>query len=431
MSREPLYDLVIAGAGPAGCMAAFAASEAGCRVLVLEAGDMVARKVCSTGNGRCNLANRHLDASCYRIDGHTADAELPELFSPYSPKWLLQYLEDLGLYTHERGDYVYPRSDQASAVAAFFDRELKRRGIRTVLQAGVTGFAKRDDPAAGPVFMVRTSGGREFIGRRLIVATGGMAAPQTGGSDSGLRMIRAAGLTVHTPYPALVPLLCDDRRLKSVAGVRCTAKVRLFEKGKEEAAAEDTGELQLLGDRLSGIPVFQISAQAGAMLRDGAVPEIRVDFLPDLTEETMARELSRRMELPDDLTLQEVFLGLVHEKILRMLLMEAGLQAEMKKKRMTDGQARAVLQSMKDTRFFISGTDGYEKAQLMAGGAAMEELDRDLMSRKLPGLYIAGELCDVNGICGGYNLQWAMISGYRAGRAAAAAAIAATGQMVQ
>lgn len=420
MSTRQIYDLIVAGAGPAGCMAAYAASEAGCRVLVLEAGSMAARKVCSTGNGRCNLSNRRLDASCYMYDGGCADETLMRFFQPYSPEWLLGYLRELGLYTHARGDYIYPRNEQAASVAAFFERELKRRRIRTELNAAVTGITREEDPAAGMVFRVGTSGGDSYAGRRLALCTGGMAAPQTGGSDSGLRLLRQAGLAVNEPYPALVPLLCSDSRLKTVAGVRCAAEISLYEKGQERVIAADNGELQLLEDRLSGIPVFQISAAAGAMLRDGLVPEVRVDLLPDIEPETVRRELEKRMALPDDLTLQEVFAGLVHEKLLRMLLAGAGLQAEMKKKRLTADAAAAVMRSMKDVRFVISGSAGYEKAQLMAGGAAMRELDRDLMSSRIPGLYVAGELCDVNGICGGYNLQWAMISGYRAGRAAAA-----------
>ncbi len=417
------FDIVIIGAGPAGCMSALAAYGTPVRgrrpdICLIEASGMIGRKIYSTGNGRCNLANRRLTPQSYMVDGTAPDNRFMALFSERNADWLLETLRSRGFHTHDRDGLVYPVSDQASALAAFFERELARTGIRVMTGVRVTGFALSQVPERTGRFTVRTGAG-EYGAKRLVICCGGMAAPGLGGTDDGIKMMAGAGHGIHDPYPALVPLLCDDPRLKTVKGVRCSACIVLYDGINGLPVCSDTGELQLLQDSLSGIPVFQLSAAAGLLLKNGRKPYIIVDFLPGRDNGFLNDEFELRRRMPDDLTLGAVLLGLVNDKVLRMILADEGLQPEMKKRRITDDTLMNILNRMKAVRFEIFGSAGFEKAQLMAGGVPMKELNEDMSSRIVPGLYAAGELCDVNGLCGGYNLQWAMISGAVAGESAA------------
>ena len=418
------FDIVVIGAGPSGCMAALSASKILTRerrqgICLIEASDLIGRKIYSTGNGRCNLANLKLSEQSYMVDGSAPDEGFMKFFSLRDAGWLTGWLRSRGFHTHDRDGLVYPVSDQASALAAFFERELAQAGVRVMTGLRVTGISIPDGINNGGQFVVSTEAGK-FSAAKLIMCCGGMAAPGLGGTDDGIKMMERAGHEIHEPYPALVPLLCHDPRLKTVKGVRCTAGAVLYDGISGEPVCGDTGEIQLLQDALSGIPVFQLSAAAGLLLKQGRRPYIVIDFLPGRDSRFLEEEFELRRRMPDDLTLGAVLLGLVNDKVLRMILADEGLQPEMKKRRISDDILMDILKRMKAVKFSIAGSAGYDRAQLMAGGVSMKELNEDMSSRIVPGLYAAGELCDVNGLCGGYNLQWAMISGAVAGESAAA-----------
>ena len=274
------------------------------------------------------------------------------------------------------------------------------------------------------------TGQRIYKADKVILCTGGMAAPSTGSTGDGYAMARAFGHSVQRPVPALTSLLGDEPCLSLMAGVRCDAGITLLADGR--ALRTERGELQLTAQGFSGIPVFQLSRLASWYLQEGngksrlsnAVVSLVVDFLPEFSEEDWNRICRERMSRRENMTLEQFYLGLVHRKVLDGLLSRHGLCAENKTgKLQQNGRVSLLEEVFRDMRHFqvpLTGTGGWEKAQVSAGGIPLDEIGEKFESRKQPGLYLAGEILDADGICGGYNLQWAFSSGWQAGQAAAA-----------
>ena len=259
---------------------------------------------------------------------------------------------------------------------------------------------------------------RICLADRVILCTGGLAGPVFGCSGDGYALAESLGHSRIPTVPALTPLLCPEKALKLAAGVRCPAAITLVCDG--EAAGSEQGELQIVETAVSGIPVFQLSRLAGYALRDGREVRIRADFLPGMPEEEWQKQADLRLRDGRNQTLEQLFMGLVHPKLLRFILNRMGMVSEQKRAGVETEQIRQVLELMRGLDFEITGLTGYEKAQVTAGGIPLTETDPDTMeSLVCPGLYLAGELLDADGICGGYNLQWAMTGGLLAGRAAA------------
>jgi predicted Rossmann fold flavoprotein len=225
------------------------------------------------------------------------------------------------------------------------------------------------------------------------------------------------GHTVRKPLPALVPLLSDDRNLKASAGVRCDAEVTLI--CDRNAVSSERGELQMTEKGISGIPVFQLSGEAARALDRGAEVEACIDFLPGFGKQAWEEETERRLSEDKNCMLSVFFLGPVNRKILDLVFRRRGLQAEMKASRLTREGLRGIMEDLRAFRIQITGTGTFRQAQVTSGGVPLDEMDEDLQSLLCPGLFMAGELLDVDGICGGYNLQWAMTSGWIAGKGAA------------
>ena len=404
-----IYDVAVIGGGAAGSMAACAASEGGARTLILEANDRIGRKICATGNGRCNLTNLHVDENCYHTGG---GEDLSAFFARFSVEDNIRFWESRGVYLHDRNGYVYPRTDQASTIADAFDKILRAAGTEIISGSRVTDVKPEED-SEGRVFRI----GRRYFARKVILAGGGAAGPQYG-CDGGLYGIaRSLGHTVKKPLPALVPLLSDDTDLKAAAGVRCDAGIRLV--CGESTFRAERGELQITGKGISGIPVFQISSEASRALDEGRRVFAEIDFLPDFTEEMWEKEKSRRLSEDRNCMLGIFFLGLVNRKVLDLLLRKQGIQAEKKASKVDEDTLISIMRDMRSFKVRVTGTGGFEQAQVTTGGIPLSQTDKDLMSVFCRGLYMSGELLDVDGICGGYNLQWAFTSGWIAGKSAA------------
>ena len=408
-------ETAVVGAGASGCMAAVSAALAGCGVMLIDANDKIARKIYATGNGRCNLTNLHMAENCYHAGG---GEDLSAFFARFSVEDHMRFWEERGVLLHDRQGYVYPLTDQASTIAEAYEKILRQLGVRILLGERVTSV-KTQGNGPGGRFEVRTDKGSVIRAGKVILAGGGMAGPQYGCSGDLYRIAGELGHTVVKPLPALVPLLSGDKTLKASAGARCDARIRLC-LDQREAAAE-RGELQMTEKGISGIPVFQLSAQAARALDRGVKVEAVIDFLPDMDEETWKREKDRRLGENRNCMLGTFFLGLVNRKILDMILRRRGLQAENKASKLPDEVLSGILEDMRAVPVGITGTAGFRQAQVTSGGIPLAETDGNLQSLTCRGLYLAGELLDVDGICGGYNLQWAAASGWIAGRSAAAA----------
>lgn len=405
MSKEEIrHELFVIGGGASGMMAAITAAYSGIDTAILEHTDKIGKKLLATGNGRCNLTNLVQRPDCYRSENVQ---EAWKVIAAFSEKDTVQFFENAGLLTRERGGYVYPYSNQAASLLRCMKSELYRLHIPVYYRTELTQISKQQDS-----FVCETEKKR-YCGKKLIMATGSKAAPATGSDGSGYELAKAFGHRINTVLPALVQLKAEERCFKGLAGIRSEATVHLFCDGEQKAC--DTGELQLTEYGISGIPVFQVSRYAAEGLERGCRVMAELDFCPMLSECELMNWISAKAGL--GIRIRELLMGILNDKLSEFLVEDMRLTEK-------SGLDKAVLEKLicriKHFTVTITGTRGFEHCQVCMGGVPLSEIDTDSMeSRLVKGLYFAGELLDVDGICGGYNLQWAWASGHLAGKSAA------------
>ena len=417
--------VAVIGGGASGCMAAITAAQAGADVHIFEKNEKPGKKLYATGNGRCNLTNLHMDDSCYHT--RTADKNGSSLIHSaierYSPADQIRFFADLGVPVYDRDGYVYPRTNQAQTVVRALEKRIAALGIRVHTGCPVRKIrrSQQGTKADDAVFYVDCNDREARAFDTVILCTGGMAGPQYGTTGDGYRLAASFSHKISTPLPALTALECRGQFLKRAAGVRCRAAVTLYTGNDKKQIREgrEEGEVQMTDYGISGIPVMQISGIAARLLESKQRVFVQIDFLPEFSDSAFSDEIERRMREDRSQMLGDLFLGLVHKKILDLLLAEKGLQAEMKARRIDDAGIRQILQSMREYTLEVIQVKSFKQAQVTSGGILLEDTDADFQSRLQPGLFFAGEVLDVDGRCGGYNLQWAFATGYIAGLAAA------------
>ena len=409
---DQTVDVIIVGAGASGLTAGIQAARQGARVLILEHMDKAGKKILATGNGKCNFTNEKQGIAYYR--GKNPAFVLPSLRQFGVPE-TLRFFRELGVHGKAKRDgYYYPASGQASSVLEVLLMECRRLGVTVECGVGIRSIQKKHG-----AFLFRAKQGL-FQSKACILATGGKAAKKTGSDGSGFPYILGFGHHVAELVPALVQLQGKQPFLKEAAGTRAECNVILYIDG--EKAAEDLGELQLTEFGVSGIPVFQVSRHASYGLLQGKQVSVRLDFLPGLPRQQAVQLLEERFFLyGEGKSAEEALIGLFPQKLNRVLLKESGIPlgkpAASCRKQELSRLAACAQQLLVD----IVGTKGFDSAQVTAGGADTDEICPDTMESKLvPGLFFAGEVMDIDGMCGGYNLQWAWTSGSVAGMAAAA-----------
>ena len=417
--------VAVIGGGASGCMAAITAAQAGADVHIFEKNEKPGKKLYATGNGRCNLTNLHMDDSCYHT--RTADKNGSSLIHSaierYSPADQIRFFAVLGVPVYDRDGYVYPRTNQAQTVVRALEKRIAALGIRVHTGCPVRKIrrSQQGTKADDAVFYVDCNDQEARAFDTVILCTGGMAGPQYGTTGDGYRLAASFSHKISTPLPALTALECKGQFLKRAAGVRCRAAVTLYTGNDKKQIREgrEEGEVQMTDYGISGIPVMQISGMAARLLESKQRVFVQIDFLPEFSDSAFSDEIERRMREDRSQMLGDLFLGLVHKKILDLLLAEKGLQAEMKARRIDDAGIRQILQSMREYTLEVIQVKSFKQAQVTSGGILLEDTDADFQSRLQPGLFFAGEVLDVDGRCGGYNLQWAFATGYIAGLAAA------------
>lgn len=401
----------IAGGGASGMMAAIAAAKSAgsAEVFILEHKDTVGKKILSTGNGRCNLTNLDMGPSFYRGE----DKEfISKVLSVFGSDDTLKFFHDLGVVTKARGAYIYPRCDQASSVLDMLKLELDRLGIKVYTNAHVSEIKKNKQG-----FQIHTSQGMHKA-ERVILSAGSKAQSVLGSDGSGYGLAKSLGHSLIPVVPALVQLKVKDHPFAKASGVRTDAKVTAVIDGC--AVSEDTGELQITAYGISGIPVFQISRFIARGLYDRRGAQVSLDFFPEMGEGNFIEMLKNRAACLEDMTAGEYLTGIFHKKLVPVFLTLSGIRIQTPVKMWSEKDFRALAKSCKNTVLDIIDTNGFDNAQVCAGGINTKEINPETMeSRYVDGLYITGELLDADGICGGYNLQWAWASGFIAGRAAA------------
>jgi len=404
------YDMIIVGAGPAGMSAAAAASRSGLRILVLEQAGKVGKKILVTGNGRCNLTNQVQDIGCYRTE---EPDKVREILRQFTLEDTFDFFRKLGILTRNKNGYIYPYNEQASAVREAFALMLKKNKNITVKTDCHVDSAE----AAGHAFLIHTS---EAVYRAstLILTTGGLAGPGSGADRSGYRIARSMGHHLIPTYPALTALYSSAPFLKKASGVRCQAGVTLYCNG--ESVAEESGEVQWTDRGISGICIFQLSRYAILALEEGQKVSVSLDLMKEWDHDCLYTLLKQIIEECPYKSPSEVLRGILPRKLTDIILKEAGLDREDRNLLIKPGKIKALVGAIKAFPLKINGYGDYGKAQVTRGGIPLSEVSSVLESVCQSGLFFAGEILDVDGTCGGYNLQWAFSSGNVAGKAAAA-----------
>lgn len=402
--------VAVIGAGAAGMMAAVTAAREGASVTVYDHRSEAGRKLLMTGNGKCNLTNRRMDARYYDSGCAGGETTIRSVLAGFDETRTLSFFHEIGLLTYERDGYIYPQSEQAVTVRDVLVRECLLSGVSFHYETDIYPLLSHEKETG--VFVI---GNQKYD--RLILACGGKSERQTGSDGSGYEIAKRFGHRIATPLPGLVPLYTDEADWQLLAGVRAKAKLRLYVEG--ELSGESCGELQFTAQGISGIPVFELSRIAVHSMYEGKRVEAEICFLngrePEEIRELISRMLARGIIDNEGISqsrrfsTKEKLTGIVNGKVLEFILQR------------TKGEclSEQITRLLFSCRIVISGHGKLDHAQVTSGGILLDEVSEHLESRLCKGLFFAGEMLDVDGICGGYNLQWAWSSGYAAGRAAA------------
>ena len=398
--------VVVIGGGASGMMAALTAAESGRRIILLERQQRVARKLLATGNGRCNLTNTGACAANYH--GENAKFALPAL-SRFTPQDALDFFHALGLVTvTEYGGRVYPLSNSANSVADVLRFALERAGVEMRCGVSARSLSRAADGAG---YVVGTDTG-DVAADYVIVACGGAAGARLGGVMDGYELLKPLGHKRTRLCPALVQLTTDPEYPRALKGVRADAALSLLAGG--EVAAQSCGEVQFTETGLSGPAAFDVSR---AVSTGGGGFTLSLDFMRGYEPAAVADMLARRCRALPALPCGDIFTGMLHNRLGRMLVRYARLDAAAPLTSLSDMQLDAAVHAVKGFSLRVTGTEGFDSAQVTAGGIRTSGFNPEtLQSWFMPRLFVCGELLDIDGDCGGYNLQWAWASGRLAGR---------------
>lgn len=412
IEKNKSYDVVVIGGGAAGIMAAITAARCGVKTAIIEHKDRIGKKILSTGNGKCNYTNALQGIAYYRGD-HPAFV-LP-VFEQFGLEDTLKFFQEIGVYPKCKNGYYYPASEQAAAVLEVLRMELDFRKVEVLTECEI----KRIDRQKNSISLDTNFG--KISAKKVILATGLLAAPKTGSDGSLFPHIEKLGHHFTDIVPALVALQGKQSFFKAIAGIRAEIQLEIYINQKK--IAMESGELQLTDYGISGIPVFQISRFATKALAKKEKVFVLLDFIPKLTAEELLVLLKERFyKFGNGKTASEALIGLVNKKLGDVLLKEAGISLQLPAKNVTKEQLGKLVGQLKSLRVDVTGSKTFEQAQVCAGGVNTNEVHNETLESYLtPGIYFAGELLDIDGICGGYNLQWAWSSGYVAGLHAAEA----------
>lgn len=411
-----IYDVCVIGGGASGLAAAIAAARNGASVLVLDRMDKAGKKILATGNGKCNLTNagidrRYMDKAAYR----SRQSSFPmKVLAGFDAGDTLAFFESLALSTKNKDGYIYPMSEQASAVCDSLKWELAELKADVVTGEEVIQIQKMRNGSGKDRFVVKTHI-NHYQSSQVILAAGGQSNSALGSNGSGYELCRQMGHRIVPVVPALCALRCREKFFKELAGIRVQGKVQIIIDGCPASA--DRGEIQLTAYGISGIPVFQVSRYAAYGLYEHRDVRAVLDLMPDMEEYRLYERLSELMADHPGRTMRMILSGFMNKKLAACLTKICHLEGERPCQTVGRQQLSSLVRLIKKMEVHITDTNGFEQSQVTAGGVDTREINaKNLSSKIVPGLFIVGELLDVDGICGGYNLQWAWATGILAGR---------------
>lgn len=399
-----LYDLIVAGGGAAGMMAAITAAENGKHVLIIEKMNRLGKKILATGNGRCNFTNSYLDQQCFR--GTNPDFAYIAL-EQFGWEETADFFRRLGIEVVDKDGYYYPASNQAATIADGLYYKLKSLDIDVVTDAVVEKAEKKKK-----CFTVYTKG-KTYQAKNLLLAAGGMAQPKLGSDGSGYGLAKSFGHKLVEPFPALTALKIKGFSWKEAAGVRSQAEIKVWQDGR--MIAKESGELQITKYGVSGVMIFQLSRYVIFGMKKKKQISLTIDLLPSKHQNRSFFE--QMTEYSYYKTASQWLEGYLSSKLVKAVLQMADVNGEKNVLQLNKKEKARIWNCLKEAEFQVSGWNEFDFAQVTAGGISTRQVSPYTMESELvEGLYLAGELLDIDGTCGGYNLQWAWTSGYLAGR---------------
>lgn len=407
-----MSNVIIAGAGASGLCAAIVCARNGCKVTIIEKTDVVGKKLSITGNGRCNLTNLDMKPEDFN---DAAAGRMKGFLERFDAESAIRFFRSLGVIVQSEDGYIYPVSNQASTVVNALYNECLRLGVEFMMHQQLKEVIVNGDSS----FIIRTDKDR-FDCDKFIMAIGSLSGPKiTASTGDGYYICKKLGMSIKDCYPALVGMKADSEFLPADGGVRAKARVD-FLIGREVIISE-YGEVQFTKDSISGFPVMQASGKVSKYLADGTPISCEIDFFPEYDDESFEALKSEMCKLRDNRTLEEFLSGIGNSNINDMIIRRMKFSKSMHMKNIAENMTRNILDAYRHYRIELIGPTSYQQAQVTTGGVSLGEVDDNLMARKAPGMYIIGELLDVDGRCGGYNLQWAWTSAYIAAMSASEA----------
>lgn len=411
-------NILLIGAGASGITAAISAAQRieqngrNKRVTLIEKSDRIGRKILMTGNGKCNLSNENITKDNY----NEAASTIEPILKKYNSNFVKELFKKLGLLTKtDRSGRIYPYTNQASSVLDVLRVELKRLNIQTFNNVDITCAEKKKGK-----FIV-TSSDFMFTADKVIISVGGLASPGRVFVDNIYNIVKKFGHTYENPFPALVPIKTNSGFEKSLKGVRWNAKIALLHDNVK--IKEEIGEVQFTEYGLSGICVFQLSRFVGEIKKRDRKANLKivVDLMPEYGLSEILNMLKHKLKLHDGEDLSTLFVGILNNKLGQAVIKQCvDLKSSTNLASLTNSQLSDIAVAIKNLEFKVDGVQPFKNAQVMSGGFNLNELNLITMeSLRVKGLYLTGEMLNVDGLCGGFNLHWAWISGFIAGKSAA------------
>lgn len=412
-------DIIVVGGGASGLVAAIVAARTERKVTILEHKDRIGKKILATGNGKCNYTNLHQDPSCYRGEDPSFAWKALQKFGVDET---ITFFKELGIYPMQKNGYLYPNSEQASSVLDVLRLELKHLNVEIICDEHVisvesVNINNKDKNSQhnenNRLFRIKTKS-KIYDTHKIILATGGMASSDLGSDGSGYLLAKQIGHTIVPPVPALVQLKSKESYFKTLAGIRVQSLIKLYIEEKE--ITQINGELQLTAYGVSGIPIFEISRYASRALDKKSKVYLILDFLPSTKYSELYQLLEERIYTGSYKNVEELFIGLLNKKLSYVIIKEANIDLNKISSKLEKKELEQLVNNIKNFKVSIQEANSFANAQVSAGGVNTKEVDSNTMESKLlKGFYMTGELLDIDGTCGGYNLQWAWSSGYIAG----------------
>lgn len=401
---QKIFDVAIIGAGPAGIMAAIMGSKKS-SVVLIEKNETVGRKILATGNGRCNLTNRFAEVGRY----HSGNLEVVEaVLISFNQLETMKFFEGLGIVLKEEDNgRIFPRTNQAQTVVDALTHELHEKKVKVKTSSEVKNIAEEKDG-----FRIVLKNDEIIYSQKLILATGGKAAHHLGSSGDGLFWAKLLGHTVTPTYPALVPLETVETWPKEISGLRVEGKSTVTI--DSEIISEKSGDILFTH---FGLSAPAIMAHAGKLAPHlGKNVKIHLDLFPENSEKELDQMLAGVFEKTGKKILKNSLAGLIPNNLSPVILDLLGLSHEGKTAEVSKIDRLKIAKILKSLTLTVKGLRSFKEAQVTSGGVNLSEVNpQSLESNKVPGLYFAGEILDVNGDSGGFNLQWAWSSGHLAG----------------